>query len=654
MYVVNENPLEVLINKNNAISADTKYGENYGVYEYIGRAYSLLMDETNGYKDSAEFFFHKAERIVDSKYYDNKTNRHTAKSSIDENWASHYMRLGDYERAYYISKNNLLYNDNPSYINYCNVAILASLLHDTSGIHNYLPKYYYGMEEELGKMLPILGTIESDTYLGNGEGDLYLIPELSSWNPNDIVSVCIAYDAALLMKGLTLQYTTLAPHVSNDPSLVIAKQKLNKMRDSIYTIQYDDQRLLALYRYEQSEREILRGVNEKMVKVHWGDVKGNLKEDEACVEFIKYTENAYSLYDGDPTPHYAAMLMLGNSDYPIFVDMFDENELHDIYTLQPKSYDMEAGTELFEKLWGKIDRYITGKSHVFFSPMGMLNLINIEALADSSGVTALEKYNLTRVSSTRQIVYSKEETSIQSVVSYGGIDYTEMSEAIVDSFNTRGNWTYLKNTLTEVRNVEASLQKNNIKVTTIIGSEATEASFKALDGTTANVIHIASHGFYVPEPRREAIPYFANSDYTKSIKDVLFYSGLVMSGGQSAWIDSTFKAEVDDGILTSYEISKLDLHNVDLVVLSACETGLGDNLFDGIFGLQRAFKKAGVTSILMSLWNINDKATSEYMEFFYNFLTSGLSKRESYRRTVSEMRNRYQDANYWASFVLLD
>ncbi len=654
MYVVNENPLEVLINKNNAISADTKYGENYGVYEYIGRAYSLLMDETNGYKDSAEFFFHKAERIVDSKYYDNKTNRHTAKSSIDENWASHYMRLGDYERAYYISKNNLLYNDNPSYINYCNVAILASLLHDTSGIHNYLPKYYYGMEEELGKMLPILGTIESDTYLGNGEGDLYLIPELSSWNPNDIVSVCIAYDAALLMKGLTLQYNTLAPHISDNPSLVIAKQQLDKKRDSIYTIQNDDQRLLALYRYELAEREILRDINEKMTKIHWEDIKDNLKEDEACIEFIKYTANAYSWSDGVPTPHYAAILLLGNSYHPIFVDMFDENELHDIYTLQPKSYDTEAGTELFEKLWGKIDGYITGKSRVFFSPMGMLNLINIEALADSSGVTALEKYNLTRVSSTRQIVYSKEETPIQSVVSYGGIDYTEMSEAIVDSFNTRGNWTYLKNTLTEVRNVEASLQKNNIKVTTIIGSEATEASFKALDGTTANVIHIASHGFYVPEPRREAIPYFANSDYTKSIKDELFYSGLVMSGGQSAWIDSTFKAEVDDGILTSYEISKLDLHNVDLVVLSACETGLGDDLFDGIFGLQRAFKKAGVTSILMSLWSINDRATSEYMELFYNFLTSGLSKQESYRRTVSEMRNRYQDANYWASFVLLD
>ena len=242
-----------------------------------------------------------------------------------------------------------------------------------------------------------------------------------------------------------------------------------------------------------------------------------------------------------------------------------------------------------------------------------------------------------------------------AVVYWSGTGNTKaMAEAVVDSLNTRGNWNYLKNTLTEVRNVEASLQKNNIKVTTIIGRNATEASFKTLDGTTANVIHIASHGFYVPEQRREDIPYFAKSDYTKSIKDELFYSGLVMSGGQSAWIDSTFKADVDDGILTSYEISKLDLHNVDLVVLSACETGLGDNLFDGIFGLQRAFKKAGVKSILMSLWQIDDKATSEYMTFFYEKLVNGYSVHDAYSSTVLMMKEKYQDANYYASFVLLD
>ena len=147
---------------------------------------------------------------------------------------------------------------------------------------------------------------------------------------------------------------------------------------------------------------------------------------------------------------------------------------------------------------------------------------------------------------------------------------------------------------------------------------------------------------------------YGKSNYTQKTKDELFYSGLIMSGGQMAWTNSTFEIEKDDGILSSYEISKIDLHNVDLVVLSACETGLGDNLFDGIFGLQRAFKKAGAKSILMSLWKIDDKTTSEYMSLFYNNLTSGLFKHESYKRTVAEMKKKYRDPYYWASFILLD
>lgn len=127
-----------------------------------------------------------------------------------------------------------------------------------------------------------------------------------------------------------------------------------------------------------------------------------------------------------------------------------------------------------------------------------------------------------------------------------------------------------------------------------------------------------------------------------------------MSGGQKAWENGTFSLSADDGILSSYEISKLDLHNVKLVVLSACESGLGDNLYDGICGLQRAFKKAGTHSLLMSLWKIDDTSTAEFMPIFYNNIAEGQPLQESYRHTVTEMRARYQDPYFWASFVLLD
>ena len=202
--------------------------------------------------------------------------------------------------------------------------------------------------------------------------------------------------------------------------------------------------------------------------------------------------------------------------------------------------------------------------------------------------------------------------------------------------------------------IEDLLKGKGIDAATHTGSFATEGAFKQLDGTLANVVHIASHGYYIPQTQRTSVPYFSNSESTANIQDELFYSGLILSGGQKAWADSTFKPDNNDGILTAYEISKLDLHNVNLVVLSACETGLGDNLFDGIFGLQRAFKKAGVSSILMSLWQIDDKATSEYMSLFYAKLVEGYAKHDAYISTVLTMKEKYPDANYWASFVLLD
>ena len=655
-YSVNDSPQNVIRLKDKALSVEGTNGDVY-VYLEIGKAYSLLMSQNIEYKDSAELFLRKADSVlnVNKDYYDKYYLTDGALYNIHEEWASHYMRLNEVRLSYDYSKRALNLTNDSTYIKYCNASIKAALLHDIEGIHEYLPLYYYGMENDLVKMLPILGSVESDTYLGNGNGNLYHIPEWASWNPTDSVSVCIAYDAALLMKGLTLRYETLAPYISDCSSLISAKQMLSRMRDSIYTINNDNQRFLALYKYEQTERNLLKTINEKFVNLHWKDIKKQLFRDEVCIEFLKYTKNAYSWSEGKkPTPHYAAILLSGNDNHPIFIDLFDEEELYDVYNLQPKSYSTKGGTTIYDRIWGKLNNYIAGKQRVFFSPTGMLNLINIEALIDSNGKTALEAYHLVRVSSTRQIISNVDVSPILSVVSFGGIDYTGMPEAIVDSLNTRGNWNYLKSTLTEVHSISESLHRKHINVTTITGSNATESAFKSLDDTNANVIHIASHGFYISPSQRDDIQYYVQSNYTQTIKDELFYSGLIMSGGQSAWTDSIFVAEKDDGILTSYEISKLNLHNVDLVVLSACETGLGNNLFDGIFGLQRAFKKAGAKSILMSLWNINDKATSEYMGFFYGFLASGLSKQESYRRTIIEMKKTHADPYFWASFILLD
>lgn len=658
LYISNDDPEKIIQYKDKAINADNKYGESYSLFLNIGKAYSMLMDSDNGYGDSAIVYFNKAINAIDSnkEYYDENNLTNDAMVNINEAWAGHYLRLGNIELSYDYSKKTLETNNAPSYIQYANVSVKASFQHDLNGIHEYLPRYFYGMEEELCKMLPILGLVESDIYLGNGDGGLYQIPELASWNPTDSVSVSIAYDAALLMKGLTLRYNVLSPYFDNHPEMVSAKVELDKMRDSIYAISDDNARVLALYRYELKEREILKEVNEEFTNVHWKDIANNLNKDEACVEFVKYTANSYSWCDSMPKPHYSAMVLLPNGKAPVYVDLFDEDDLSEMYELQPKSYDTEIGQILYSKIWGKVQRYIERKDRVFFSPMGLLNLINIELLTDSTGKTAAERFNLYRVSSTRNIIKKYENRDIHIVASFGGVDFENTQEYadMMRSISTRGNWAYLQNTLLEVNRIEKLLKGRGVDIVTYTGPHANESVFKQLDGTQANIIHVATHGYYIPLSQRSSIPYFAKSENTESIQDELFYSGLILSGGQKAWNDSTFKPDNNDGILTAYEISKLDLHNVNLVVLSACETGLGDDLFDGIFGLQRAFKKAGAGAILMSLWQIDDKATSEYMSLFYEKLVEGYSKHDAYISTVLSMKEKYPDATYWASFVLLD
>ena len=131
-------------------------------------------------------------------------------------------------------------------------------------------------------------------------------------------------------------------------------------------------------------------------------------------------------------------------------------------------------------------------------------------------------------------------------------------------------------------------------------------------------------------------------------------SGLIMSGGQAAWLGKEIPEGIDDGILLSKEISELDLSHIDAVVLSACDTGLGDVKNDGVFGLQRAFKLAGVKTILMSLWEIDDNITSVFMNSFYHNLLAGMSKHDAFKQAQTKLRINYTNPYYWAAFIMLD
>lgn len=134
-------------------------------------------------------------------------------------------------------------------------------------------------------------------------------------------------------------------------------------------------------------------------------------------------------------------------------------------------------------------------------------------------------------------------------------------------------------------------------------------------------------------------------------------SGLILAGANYAWKHGRpYKEGMEDGILTAYEISQMNLSNTELVVLSACETGLGDlQGNEGVFGLQRAFKIAGVKYLIMSLWSVPDKQTAQFMISFYkNWIEKKLSIPDAFRTTQKQMRSQGLDPYHWAGFILVE
>ena len=298
-------------------------------------------------------------------------------------------------------------------------------------------------------------------------------------------------------------------------------------------------------------------------------------------------------------------------------------------------------------------------------------------------------YTLHRLSSTRQLAVIQDETEGKNNILYGGLDYDEKSNVIltdsvstkesilrsafsranVDSLSMRSSFEYLEGTKKEADMIAEDMKQHRVPYIYYSGIDGTEESFKQQDGTRPKLMHIATHGFFLTEKEAEKSK-FARSKMElrteggpkggRSVEDKsMTRSGLLFSGCNHAIHHEHIPDGEEDGILTAQEISMLDLRGLDLVVLSACQTGLGDIVSgEGVFGLQRGFKKAGAKTILMSLDKVNDEATRILMVEFYRNLMNGKSKYQSLKEAQKHLRQvdngKYDDPKYWASFIMLD
>jgi CHAT domain-containing protein/tetratricopeptide (TPR) repeat protein len=302
--------------------------------------------------------------------------------------------------------------------------------------------------------------------------------------------------------------------------------------------------------------------------------------------------------------------------------------------------------------------------HILLSPDGTLNLVPFAALVDESGRYLIERYTFTYLTSGRDLLrFATHQPSQQGPIVLAAPDYdavvaasaTQNEDRRRASADARGlRFHPLRHAAEEGRALGRKLGTQPL-----VGVAATKAAVKWLKGPA--VLHIATHGFFLPnaperpasrswEQRRGDLRSFdAVAPHTIFTENPMLRSGLAMAGANRR------DAKHDDGLFTALEVSQLDLTGTQLMVLSACETGVGEiHSGDGVYGLRRAMVIAGAETHVMSLWSVDDAATRELMEAYYDMLLEGWGRSQALREVQLAMLQDPKRAHpyYWASFIV--
>ena len=535
-----------------------------------------------------------------------------------------------------------------------------------------------------------------------------------SFNQNQPIMNAACYDDVLFSKGYLLNGVSKLRKSSIDNPKVSGKfYELNGYQRRLaaeYSKPIDERKNVTELEEKANtlEKDLARsiaGFSEVTQQVTWQEVQQKLKSNEAAIEFIHYQ---FVNPNSTDSLMYAALVLRPGMKQPAFIPLFEAKQLDTLLKAQGKTkpeyinqlYALSNQKKsLYQLIWKPLEQELIGASTVYYSPSGLLHRLNLNAipvptptLAQNKNQSLAERYQLIELGSTRQLVIAAPKTTVDTTNAkntiaaqlYGSIQYEMDSSAtkiaavdmnknttasrgidfgLADSTLRGGKWTYLKWTEVEINSLELILTDAGLKADVHKAFAATEESFKRIgaEKPSPRIVHLATHGFFFPDPKLQAKnePTLngANEPVFKISEHPMIRSGLILSGGNHAWqTGKPLRPGFEDGILTAYEISQMNLSNTELVVLSACETGLGDiQGNEGVYGLQRAFKIAGAKYLVMSLWQVPDFHTQELMTTFYSkWLEDKMSIPDAFRAAQKVMKDKFKEPFYWAGFVLVE
>jgi hypothetical protein len=403
-------------------------------------------------------------------------------------------------------------------------------------------------------------------------------------------------------------------------------------------------------------------------------VQEQLQEQEAAIEFIAFPMDNEEI-------QYAALVLTKNAEHPIFIPLLTANQLNAI-----PSENHYITPDLYNLVWLPLEDILSEMRTIYFSPSGIFHKIGIEYIPNDFGFNMSMSHQMYRLSSTRELILSYPKLN-KDVALFGGIDYDTPVDILANESSTSTQhyenrnystihtgdsnigFKYLPGTLHEVKSISDQYTTKDKNILLYTQQDASESQLKKCSTLDISTLHIATHGFFYAPQRIEKplstsllfdLTYNNYQEINPLDEDkMLTRSGLILSGANNRLRKINIPDGVEDGILFADEIASMNLSHIDLVVLSACESGLGNvESSEGVFGLQRGFKIAGANSLIMSLWKVDDTATRILMTRFHENLLAGQSKIEAFQNAQLALRtcenNKYDDYTYWAAFVLLD
>lgn len=477
-----------------------------------------------------------------------------------------------------------------------------------------------------------------------------------------------AYDAALFDKGLLLHsWERVRRSIlrSGDAALIARLDTLSALTDALRRVDAAGggtegiQRMFELsQRIQAVEKRLARETaqfrTDTMRTATWQQVQAALQPGDAAIEFVA-TDTVL-----------AALVVRPGMERPAVVTLDGANRVAALLAdagrlpadTRARRLYTHGRSPLYDLVWRPIEPLLRGTRRVYYSPTGVLHRVAFAALPVSPDSCLTDRHELHLVSTTAEVLRPRHDSPVRTATLFGGIHYSPGQGAADATPGGAGEraameeeFPYLEETRRETDTIAHDLAQAGVSLHRRSGDNATESAFYRLDGASTDIIHLATHGFYIDARNAGANAFLRN--HPGALTSSMQRTGLAFAGANATW-EGAERPDSTDGILTAAELSLLDLSGTDLVVLSACETALGDYNTEGVWGLQRGFKEAGARSLLLSLWNVNDAATATLMQGFYRRWLGGTPKGEAFRQAVDALRRTHPNPFIWAAFVMLD